>query len=231
LYVILADTFQSYGGHYGPEFAYYLEQQNVAIDKGTVQGEKINLVALGINNGWTDPIISYKAYLDFSVNNTYNDIITKSEYNSYLSKYNSECVPALNKCASSGTNSACEAAENTCYNEIEGPISESGDFDVYDIREPSNDPYPPETYATYLTNSAVVKAIGAKSTYTECSNSAGKKFTSTGDGKYFLSHACKQLLTTTRLSKFAFCTFQCCPIRYPGPDVGRRRRLDLQLDW
>lgn len=46
---------ESYGGHYGPEFAYYFEQQNAAIDAGTIKGEKINLVALGINNGWIDP--------------------------------------------------------------------------------------------------------------------------------------------------------------------------------
>jgi carboxypeptidase D len=39
------------------------------------------------------------------------------------------------------------------------------DFDVYDIREPSDDPHPPATYSTYLTTSSVVKAIGAQSTY------------------------------------------------------------------
>lgn len=46
---------ESYGGHYGPEFAYYFEQQNDAIAAGKIQGEKINLVALGINNGWIEP--------------------------------------------------------------------------------------------------------------------------------------------------------------------------------
>lgn len=46
---------ESYGGHYGPEFAYYFQQQNAAIDAGKLTGEKINLVALGINNGWIDP--------------------------------------------------------------------------------------------------------------------------------------------------------------------------------
>lgn len=219
--LILANKSQSYGGHYGPEFAYYLEQQNAAIAKGTVKGEKINLVALGINNGWTDPIISYKAYLDFSLNNTWNQLIDQDQYDSYLSTYNSDCVPALQQCAKSGSNSACSSAQNTCYNDIEGPISQSGDFDVYDVREPSNDPYPPSTYSTYLTNSAVVKAIGAKSTYTECSNSAGDKFSSTGDGKPF--EACvRRLLTMTRLSKLAPCLVQRCSIRNSGPDVGRR---------
>lgn len=46
---------ESYGGHYAPEFADYFQDQNEAIDKGTVKGEKIKLVAVGINNGWIDP--------------------------------------------------------------------------------------------------------------------------------------------------------------------------------
>lgn len=59
---------ESYGGHYGPEFADYFQSQNAAIASGSLQGEKLNLVALGINNGWYDPTIQYKAYVDFSYN-------------------------------------------------------------------------------------------------------------------------------------------------------------------
>lgn len=58
---------ESYGGHYGPEFAFYFEQQNAAIDAGTIKGEKINLVALGINNGWIDPGKSPCAYSYFRI--------------------------------------------------------------------------------------------------------------------------------------------------------------------
>lgn len=46
---------ESYGGHYGPEFIDHFQAQNDAIDKGTVKGEKIKIVALGIGNGWIDP--------------------------------------------------------------------------------------------------------------------------------------------------------------------------------
>jgi carboxypeptidase C (cathepsin A) len=172
---------ESYGGHYGPEFAYYFEQQNNAIAAGTTTGTKVNLVALGINNGWYDPIIQYRAYIDYSYNNSYNQIISSSQHTSYLNTYTNQCLPALKQCSSTtGSNSACENAENTCYDGIEGPISE-GNFDVYDVREPSNDPYPPETYATYLTQSSVVSAIGAKTTYQECPNAPYNKFSSTGD--------------------------------------------------
>ncbi len=151
-----------------PEFANYFESQNTAIAAGTVTGQKVSLVALGINNGWYDPIIQNKAYVDFSYNNTYKALISASQHTSYLKTYTSSCLPGLQQCTSvTGSNSACLNADNECYDDIEGPLSEVGNFDVYDIREPSNDPYPPETYVSYLQSSAVVKSIGSKSTYAE----------------------------------------------------------------
>ncbi len=164
------------------EFASYFESQNAAIKAGTVTGQNVSLVALGINNGWFDATIQEKAYVDFSYNNTYQPLITAAQHTSYLNTYNSKCLPALQKCTSiTGTNSACETADDTCYNDIEGPLSGVGDFDVYDIREPSNDPYPPETYVSYLQSAAVVKAIGAQSTYSECPDAPYQKFSGTGD--------------------------------------------------
>ena len=173
---------ESYGGHYGPEFAYYFEQQNNAITSGTVTGQKIDLVALGINNGWFDPILQYKAYIDYSYNNTYKPLISASDHDSYINTYNKDCVPALKSCYSSGSNTDCKNAQTTCYNEIEGPLSQVADFDVYDIREPSADPYPPSTYVSYLQSASVMKAIGAQSTYQECPSGPYNKFTATGDG-------------------------------------------------
>lgn len=179
---------ESYGGHYGPEFADYFEQQNAAISSGKISGQNVKLVALGINNGWFDATLQEKAYVDFSYNNTYKPLISASQHDSYINAYNSKCAPALAKCKSTGSNSDCENSDNACYNAIEGPLSQSGDFDVYDIRAPSNDPNPPETYATYLTNADVVKAIGAQSTYQECPNAPYQKFSSTGDNsRSFLS--------------------------------------------
>ena len=114
-----------------PEFADYFESQNAAIKAGTVKGDNVNLVALGVNNGWFDPILQYQAYITYSYNNSYKPIISTSQYNSYTSTYNSKCLPALKQCTGeTGTNSACESAENTCYNGIEGPLSEAADFDV-----------------------------------------------------------------------------------------------------
>jgi len=173
---------ESYGGHYGPAFASYVESQNAAIAAGSITGEQISLVALGINNGWYDSIIQEKAYVDFSLNNSYGPLITTSQYTSYLDAYTTGCLPALEECSAlTGSNSACVNADNTCYNDIEGPLSGVADFDVYDIRAPSNDPNPPETYVTYLQSSAVMSAIGAKSTYAECPDAPYEKFSNTGD--------------------------------------------------
>ncbi|KAI4177768.1 MAG: hypothetical protein LQ343_000232 [Gyalolechia ehrenbergii] len=172
---------ESYGGHYGPEFAEYFEQQNAAVASGSVGGQNIKLVALGVNNGWFDAILQEKAYIDYSYSNSYRPLISASQRTSYLNTYQTKCLPALQACASSGSDSACTNADKVCYNNIEGPLSQSGDFDVYDIRSPSNDPNPPQTYVSYLQSSAVVQAIGAKTTYQECPNAPYQKFSATGD--------------------------------------------------
>ena len=172
---------ESYGGHYGPEFASYIQSQNAAITGGTVTGEPINLVALGINNGWIDAALQEQAYIDYALDNPYKQILTPQSAQSIQSNLNSRCLPALEQCASSGTNSACSNADNTCYRTVEGPVSNAADFNVYDVRQPSDAVDPPETYADYLARSDVVAAIGAQSTYTECGDEAYNKFSSTGD--------------------------------------------------
>ncbi|CRG90755.1 hypothetical protein PISL3812_07800 [Talaromyces islandicus] len=178
---------ESYGGHYGPEFAYYIQQQNEGIKNGSVDGENINLVALGINNGWFDSELQEGAYIDYAYKNSYKQIIDSSQRSSLEDTLKNDCLPALKQCASSGSDSDCEDASNTC-GEIENSIIQAADFDVYDVREPSDDPYPPATYSDYLADSSVVKAIGAKSKYQECPNGPYNKFSSTGDNpRSFLS--------------------------------------------
>ncbi|KAF4231793.1 hypothetical protein CNMCM6457_005092 [Aspergillus fumigatiaffinis] len=114
---------ESYGGHYGPEFASYIQEQNAAIKAGTVSGENINLVALGVNNGWIDAAIQEKAYIEYSYNNTYEQLIDSSDRTRLLSVYNSQCLPAIQKCAKTGTNADCRNADSVCYSNIEGPIT------------------------------------------------------------------------------------------------------------
>nr|POE78434.1 carboxypeptidase s1 [Quercus suber] len=165
---------ESYGGHFGSEFASYTESQNSKIASGSVSGEKINLVALGINNGWYDPVIQYQAYIDYAYNNSYN-------YNTQMAN---RCKPALQKCTSltsTSQTSSCENAESTCYRYIEGSIINAQDFDVYDVREPSNDPYPPTAYVNYINSASIRSKIGAKVSYSECSDAVFNNFENFGD--------------------------------------------------
>lgn len=173
---------ESYGGHYGPEFAYYIEQQNTGIDNGTIDGDKINLIALGINNGWYNLTIQEKAAIDFASNNSYRALIDEATAEKLYTAYDNVCLPAIEKCTATGTNAACIAADSACEGSIDNVIYNSADFDPYDIRSGSNDPNPPETYTTYLARADVRKAIGAASTYKECANKPGLLFSLTGDG-------------------------------------------------
>ncbi|KAH7364745.1 Alpha/Beta hydrolase protein [Rhexocercosporidium sp. MPI-PUGE-AT-0058] len=175
---------ESYGGHYGPEFASYFTSQNAAIAAGSLVGWKISLVALGINNGWFDPVIQEKASIHYSYNNTYKPIISALQHTIYLDSYETYCLPLLKRCGEvTGTNEACENAYHICYNTLEFSMSSVADMDVYDVRKGFNNPFPPKTYVTYLRRPEVVRAIGAsdKFPFTECSDSMFGKFTKTGD--------------------------------------------------
>jgi carboxypeptidase C (cathepsin A) len=83
-------TLQLAGGHYGPVFNEYLEEQNIQIKNGSLPGAHyIKLSTLLIGNGWYDPLIQYGAYYNFTVfpGNTYdyspfNESVQNQMYNS-----------------------------------------------------------------------------------------------------------------------------------------------------
>ncbi|TVY67495.1 Carboxypeptidase S1 [Lachnellula suecica] len=173
---------ESYGGHYGPGFAYYFEEQNKAIDAGHLHAEKIDLVALGINNGWYDATIQEKEFINFSVNNSYYPLINQSIADEYLAAYYKGCLPYLQECtAVTGEDTVCSNARTQCGTVDNSFSSYYPDIDFYDIRQPSSAPFPPETYVNYLSDPAIMKAIGAKTNYSECTDSVDDLFGTTGD--------------------------------------------------
>lgn len=167
---------------YGPAFADYFDEQNVAISSGSASGHNVKLVALGVNDGWFDAFIQEKAYIDFSYDNSYRRIIDEPTRQRYLNALNKKCIPALEACRRSGSNSDCVQSDNVCFQSLEGPLSSEADFDVYDIRAASNDPNPPKTYNQYLADRSIIAAIGARSSYQECADAPGNKIRNTGDG-------------------------------------------------
>ncbi|QKX58923.1 uncharacterized protein TRUGW13939_06051 [Talaromyces rugulosus] len=182
-------TTESYGGHYGPVFNEYIEQQNAHLQHGA---KKIKLESVLIGNGWYDPIIQYQAYYNFTVypGNTYdylpyNDSISSLLYNNVYGPGN--CLSQLLDCAARGTNEICSTADSFCANQVESIYDIYAGRDEYDFRELTPDPFPYEFYVDYLNTASVQAAIGAYVNFTESSNAVYQAFSSTGDDSR-LSH-------------------------------------------
>ncbi|KAJ7436142.1 alpha/beta-hydrolase [Mycena galericulata] len=177
---------ESYGGHYGPEFADYFEIQNNAIKAGTVKGVQIKLSALMINNGWIDPLIQNGQYINFAQNapgyGAIQSAATVKKMNTTYHESNG-CLAQQQACYAAGnsssSNSICSKADNFCSTLYSDAV---GDLDPYDLRQSSAAAFPPEYYVNYLGLSSVKKAIGAtSSTYSECPDAPYELFTKTGD--------------------------------------------------
>ncbi len=176
-------TTESYGGHYGPVFNEYIENQNSENIPGT---KKISLTGVMIGNGWYDPLIQYQAYYNFTVSpgTTYdfqffNESIQNLLYDNLYAPGN--CVDMIKDCYTRGLNEVCSEADNFCANEVENIYDVYTGRDEYDIRELMPDPFPPGFYAQYLNQQHVLQAIGAFVNYTESSNTVSNAFATTGD--------------------------------------------------
>ena len=174
---------ESYGGHYGPVFNEYFEQQNAHLPAGA---KEIHLESVLIGNGWYDPIIQYAAYYNFTVypGNTYdiefyNDTIKEQVYHNLYGK--GQCIDRLEHCKATGNNTICSNADDFCANNIEEPFDIVSGRDEYDSRELTPDPFPYGSWEGYLGTSKVQKAIGAFVNFTDYSITVGDAFGSTGD--------------------------------------------------
>jgi hypothetical protein len=90
------------------------------------------------------------------------------------------CLPKLLRCNQTESNFDCASAELACYM-VSGPLGRAADFNVYDIRKPLDDEGPPSNYLKYLQNPHVLKAIGTRKSFAECSNEVMHRFLLTGD--------------------------------------------------
>ncbi|KAI0649645.1 alpha/beta-hydrolase [Trametes meyenii] len=179
---------ESYGGHYGPEFVTFFDEQNAKIHNRTLKGEAINVDVLMINNGWYDPLIQNQAYVDFATNAPgYGPLQTPE----VLAKLNQSffepggCRDQEMACYAAGesaaSNAVCIKADNFCVENVFVPAV--GDRDSDDLRQNSStpNPFPPGFYVDFLRNATVLEKIGAQGRYTECSNAVGRQFGRTGD--------------------------------------------------
>ncbi|KAJ3812590.1 alpha/beta-hydrolase [Lentinula aff. lateritia] len=166
---------ESYGGHYGPSFVTYFDQQNSLIQSGAIQGEQILVSALMINNGWYDPLLQNKAYVDFA-----------TDAPGYGQLQSDEVIAKLNEAFYGST--GCQAQEQACYDA--GNSSASNNIcntadnfcrDSDDLRQNSSALFPPEYYVDYLQQASIQSAIGAEAKYSECPDAPYELFTKTGD--------------------------------------------------
>ncbi|GLB39568.1 putative serine carboxypeptidase [Lyophyllum shimeji] len=177
---------ESYGGHYGPAFVTYFDEQNTKIRSGSLQGEEVVVSALMINNGWYDPLLQNKAYVDFAINapgygQLQSDSVIKQINESYYKPNGCKdqeeaCYAAGNSAAS---NSICLDADNFCIEKVFVPAV--GDRDSYDLRQNSSALFPPEYYVDFLTQPSIQQKIGAEVTYGECPDPPYELFVRTGD--------------------------------------------------
>ncbi|KAF9644836.1 serine carboxypeptidase [Thelephora ganbajun] len=169
---------ESYGGHYGPTMASYFLDQNAAIAAGTLSGIPINLKALGIGNGLTDPITQYPGYISYAKTNPYHPLVSDSTISSVSNSYFSSggCRDQILQCASSGTNSDCSQAQSTCNNQVLSPLS--GPWDVYYVPSRSPSGYPAD-FTDWLNSQT--SSIGADVTWSASSSTIYNNFFSTGD--------------------------------------------------
>lgn len=214
------------------EFAYYFESQNAAIDKGYVKdATRIDLVALGINNGWYDAIIQEREFIDFSLHNSYYPLINETIYKEYMQAYETGCLPGLQNCTSTtGEIPQCYNAHQACGNVDNAFSVYYPNIDYYDIRQTNLSLYPPETYVNYLSDPAVMKAIGAESTYVECSDPVDAPFAASGDGGFSLSLLRTQLIFR-RGSFFPTYPLLGRAVRNHNSHLGWGCRLRLRLVW
>ncbi|KAK4223800.1 Alpha/Beta hydrolase protein [Podospora fimiseda] len=179
---------ESYGGHFGPQFALDFLNKNDLIDKGLLTGSrKINLVSLAINNAWLDPVTQYKSYLDFALNNTYRQLINQPDYVKGIAKYEKDCYPIIQECTSTtGSAEDCAGASGNCYEATAWLVEEMNldkTFNQYDIRLSAEDTVPPNIYEEYLNRKEVKQAIGVPGEmgFVACLGSINDRFLEEGD--------------------------------------------------
>lgn len=183
---------ESYGGKYGPVFATFFEEQNVAIANGQLPSNStlpIKLQSLGIMNGLVDDLIQDYYFPYFAYNNTYGiEVISQTDQINAINLYTNLCEPAIQRCRSANqdiygdneqANELCKAAQWTCNNLTS--IAAARGYFPYDIRQKDPSPDPSAAYQEYLNQGDVLEAIGARVNYTESNPYVQRDFISTGD--------------------------------------------------
>ncbi|PTB41792.1 uncharacterized protein TrAFT101_009592 [Trichoderma asperellum] len=191
---------ESYGGHYGPGFMRFFQQQNERIANGTIADEHahfLHLDTLGIVNGWLDSLIQEESYIDFPYNNTYGiQVFNQSIYEELKHNFTKPngCRDQIQRCQQSfgffdvSTVNAqrvnfanpCGDVKDWCYSPA-AKVYFDLDRSWLDIGHRFNDPYPPNHMFGFLTEESVLGAIGSPVNFSVISTAVSSSFSSSYD--------------------------------------------------
>ncbi|WEW59042.1 hypothetical protein PRK78_004510 [Emydomyces testavorans] len=181
---------ESYGGHYGPGFFKYFEEQNKLITMGKTDGIQLDFNTLGIINGLIDVAIQIPQYIEFAQKNTYGIHPLNETVINYMKMANSMplgCQDRLKSCKQVNRTSIvpymyCSDAHFMCRDNVEALWYAYSNRGTYDIRHPQRDPTPPTYFVNYLNKPDIQNAIGVDFNYTRTSNpQVAAAFARTGD--------------------------------------------------
>lgn len=185
---------ESYGGHYGPAFFRYFQEQNRMIANGSAPGVKLEMNSLSIINGIIDEYIQAPYYPEFATKNTYGiKAYNQSIYDYTQIALNAPvfgCLQAIEACYYGNQSTlvgqaVCSEAQSECRDNVESPYYAFGGRGVYDIRHPYADPTPPTYFLDYLNQESIQKALGVTTNYTADANTnIYYAFQQTGDFVY-----------------------------------------------
>ncbi|KAH7324722.1 Alpha/Beta hydrolase protein [Stachybotrys elegans] len=185
---------ESYGGHYGPGFMRFFQEQNEKIANGTIQVDNahyLHLDTLGIVNGYLDALEQAEAAITFAYNNTYGiQVFNQSLYEELMHNFTvpGGCRDQLRSCQDklilTGSRPVTlKAASQDAICDLESWCAEGAE-DIYlgmsrswfDIAHQSADPFPPPYYNGYLLEESVLQALGTPINFTWVSGAVATGF-------------------------------------------------------
>ncbi|KAK1752302.1 serine carboxypeptidase [Echria macrotheca] len=193
---------ESYGGHYGPGFMRFFQEQNEKIANGTIDekvAQYLHLDTLGIVNGLLDMMVQGESYVTFPYNNTYGiQVFNQSLYEKLLDDWQR---PGGHRDQLAACRESLKKSENhlgmilrrhksladfckfdpwgTAVDAFDAAASDARNW--YDIGHSTYDPFPHPGLLGYLTQSSVLSALGVPVNYSGSFSAANRNFEDAND--------------------------------------------------
>ncbi|EKM57659.1 uncharacterized protein PHACADRAFT_138896 [Phanerochaete carnosa HHB-10118-sp] len=128
---------ESWGGHYVPHIASYVDEQNDRLVYAPRRGQlKVNLKSILLGNGLTEPASQFETIAEYMCGGApYPPFEAEDSRCRTWQAETPACLRMINSCYQYQTNATCVSATLYCWPALfEGPLSESGK-NVYDLRK------------------------------------------------------------------------------------------------